>query len=1119
MSDANAGAIPGEEERQRKADEASPGRAGDLPERTLVGVGASAGGFDAVKALLSEMPPNPGLSLVIVMHLSPEHDSNLAELLQPCTRMPVTQVKGSAPIEPDHVYVIPPSANLDSVDTDLRVSELESAAQRRSPIDHFFRTMAETHGPRAIAVVLSGTGSDGTLGARRVKERGGLVIAQDPAEAEFDGMPQSAVASGAVDLTLSVREMASQILRLATTKPRVPVEAEALEQEEDTARTLRRILGQVRARTGHDFSRYKQSTIVRRIRRRMQVSMVETLGEYHELLRARRDEVQKLFEDLLITVTEFFRDPDTFEFLGAEILPALFEGKGADDTVRVWSVGCATGEEAYSLAMLMREQAGSRDPCPQLQLFASDLHEESLASAREGLYPASIASDVSPERLERFFKPESGGYRISRDLREMIVFANHNVLRDPPFSRLDMVVCRNLLIYLQRGVQKDLVGLFHYALRNGGRLALGRAETIDPDDLFVREDKRHALYRRLDVPSPQTNLPIFSPEQRTPPAEDGEQAPAEPDHAGSELSFAQLHWLMIERHGPASVLVGKNRDVVHSSAQASRYMHVPAGELTRNIFSLVREPLAMELRTAVHMAEETGQVARSKRVDMDIEGAERRVVVRVRPADDPRLTGFLLVMFDEFERPGLAGADAEEADSTSAATRRELQSELDLTKKRLQSIIEEYETSQEEMQSSNEELQSSNEELRSTLEELETSKEQLQSMNEELQTLNQENQHRVAELSRLSSDLENLLASTDIATLFLDPALRIVWTTPQVEEVFNVRATDKGRPISDLTHRLTDSDLQRDASEVRDHGHSVEREVQRDDGRWYLARVNPYRSSEGRREGVVIALIDITERKHAEESLKRARDEPERRVRERTTELETQTDRLRRLAREVTAAEHRERKRLASVLHDELQQWLVAAKMQTGRARKTVAEGAPERADTDLADVAGLIDDSIAASRDLTHQLRPPVLYEDGLVPALRWLAGDVEKKHHVHVDVTANPEHIDLDEDMRALLFESVRELLFNVVKHAGVEEARVEIEADGERLGIDVVDEGKGFDVTEVEAHHDEKAGLGLFALRERIQSLGGALELQSSPGAGTRTTLELPLVRRDRARAGAP
>lgn len=860
MEEASSPTTPAEGTRRNDASQDAPrdrDRSDGFP---IVGVGASAGGLAALKKFFKTAPDDGGLAYVVVVHLSPERESHLAELLQPHVSMPVEQVTETTPLQPNHVYVIPPNANLDTIDTHLRLSELEKQRQRRAPIDHFFRTLAKTHDGHAVGVVLTGTGSDGTLGLREIKANGGLVLVQDPNEAEYDGMPQSAIATGLIDLVLPINEMVAAILDYTRLASQVQLPVDESSVDEDLKELLNKIFALIRTRTERDFSRYKQSTILRRLGRRMQFTHTLELEDYLELLRKDPEEIRILADDILITVTSFFRDAEAYEALERSVLGQIFDGKGADDLIRVWSVGCATGEEAYSLAILLLEEAGCRDAAPSIQVFASDLHEHSLGKAREGFYPGDIEADVSPERLARYFEKEEGGYRIRQEVRELVVFAPHNLLSDPPFSQVDLISCRNLLIYLQRDVQGDVMEIFHYALRPQGFLLVGVSETVDTSDLFVREADSPWLYRKRNVVGPEPRLPVF-PLTRIQLGTRSKRS--EPEHVPQ--AYGKLHQELVEEFAPPSVLVSPDDKVVHFSANAGRYLVHPGGEATQSVFRLVRQELQLELRAAINEARRRLKPVRTKPVAVRMDNESSPVTMHVRPALRSHESNFVLLMFAEGTATGTELA-AEEA-PVPVHTRSELESELNISRERVQSIIEEYETSQEELKASNEELQSANEELRSTMEELETSKEELQSMNEELQTVNQENRHKVEELAQLSGDLANLLAATDIATLFLDRQLRILRFTPKVADIFSVRMTDRGRPLADFTHRLSYERLPADATEVLESLTPIEHEVQDNDGNSYLARLRPYRSSDDRIEGVVITFADITKRKIAERAL------------------------------------------------------------------------------------------------------------------------------------------------------------------------------------------------------------------------------------------------------------
>ena len=841
--------------------ERSPGT--QPPDFALVGIGASAGGLAALKTFLENVPEDSGLAFVVVMHLPAESESMLANLLQPHARIPVRKVAETNLIEPNRVYVIPPGHNLEAVDSNLHLSVLEESRRDRAPIDHFFRTLANTYDGLSVGVILTGTGSDGTLGIKEIKHVGGLTVVQDPSEAEYDGMPQSAIATGLVDLVLPVAEIPGAILRYVRTRPDIPVLPDDGDVEGDERQLLIKLLAQVRGRTGRDFTRYKRSTLMRRIQRRMQLHQIERFEDYLAYLRSKPEEARAIADDFLITVTNFFRDREVFQALEKDVMPRLFEHKGPDDNVRVWSVGCATGEEAYSVAMLLMEEAARREQPPTLHVFASDLHERSLKLAREGLYPGNIETDLLDDRLRRFFTKEGGGYRVRRELRDLVVFAPHNLLSDPPFSQIDLIICRNLLIYMQRDVQRDVIELFHYALRPNGVLVLGMSETIGRTDLFRVEDKQHCFYRKRNVPARDPRLPVFTPVH---PGPTGRTAPRQ-STSGPSTSYASLHMRMIERHTPPSVLINQDHDIVHLSRSAGRYLRMPGGEPTANVFKLLREELRLEVRAALHVVEKEQRSYQTEPIMIELEGERHRVAVEVGRPDDQEHEGLALLVFLESKASEGDTDELPVPERVESQDNGELREELDQTKQHLRGLIEKYETGQEEMRGANEELQSANEELRSTMEELETSKEELQSMNEELATLNQENRHKVEELSELSSDLENLLAATEIATLFLDRDLRILRFTPRVGELFNMRITDRGRPLTDLTHRLSYAQLLSDARRVLHDLKSLEREIQDQNGRWYLARILPYRAPHHRIGGVVITLIEITERKKAEDAL------------------------------------------------------------------------------------------------------------------------------------------------------------------------------------------------------------------------------------------------------------
>lgn len=830
-----------------------------LPPFYVVGIGASSGGLGALRTLFGAMPAKPGIAFVVVVHLSPEHESHLVELLQPCTQMPVCQVKETVELRPDQVYVIPPNANLNTIDTHLRLSALEARRIERAPIDHFLRTLARTHDGGAVGVILTGAGSDGALGLRQIKERGGLTIAQDPVEAEFDGMPRAAIATGMVDLVVSLRDIPTRLLSFCSTRPRLPVaDGENGLGDEDRA-VLEQIVGELRTRTGRDFSVFTRAMMLSRMRTRMQLRNTDTLSAYLDALRSAPDEAGALCRDLLTTVTEFFSEPGVFDYLAQHLLPSLFDRKREiQDRLRIWSIGCSTGEEAYSLAMLLLEEAERRERHPVLQVFASDLSADALKTARDGVYPIQVGATVSPERLERFFEQEGGHLRVRRELHEIVTFAAHDLFKDPPYAHLDLIVCRTLLSELQPAVRRGVLSLFHYALEPHGTLIVGPQDDLRELDLFVPEDKPDCVYRRRSGPRPPLVLPtVMRPFGR----DEGwmESSAAAPVPATARYPAAVFHRVM-ERHTPASVLIDADNWVLHYSTHVSRYLRLPGGVLTHDLPQLVREPIRSHLLQALDQVRRTGRPWSSAPFDVPGDHGSRSLTLSVDTVPGAESPGWLLVVFDEQPTMG-AAADAEELRAPGSSVRR-LRKELEQADQRLQILLT--------AQAADDVVQVANDELRRIVEELQSSREELQAVNEELITLDAENRQRLRQLSETSADLQHLLESTGIATLFIDRELRIVRFTPQLAELFNVRYSDVGRPLSDLTHELHYDELEADARHVLEHLVAVDREVAGSRDRCYLSRMLPYRTTARHVDGVVLTLIDITQRKRAEDELRLA---------------------------------------------------------------------------------------------------------------------------------------------------------------------------------------------------------------------------------------------------------
>jgi two-component system CheB/CheR fusion protein len=843
----------------------------------LVGIGASAGGLQALQQFFTHMPADSGMAFVVIMHLSPTYKSHAASLLQHTTEMAVVQVTEAVPVAPNHVYVIPPAQDLSMVDGAIHLQEREESRARHAPIDLFFRTLAETHGRSAAAVVLSGSGADGTSGIKWIKEHGGVALAQEPEEAEYAGMPRSAIATGMVDYILPVtalpdalvtywRNAATVRLPDAGAVPSSAVPPSAA-LSTDAAEALRELFALLRARTNHDFSQYKRPTLLRRIGRRMQIHGVADLPAYVLILRAELDEVQALLRDLLISVTHFFRDPEAWLSLES-LLPQIFAGRQVNDQVRVWVAGCATGEEAYTIAMLLAEYAATLDQPPRVQVFATDINENAISTARQGLYRETIAADVSPERLARFFVAEQGGYRIKRELRDLVLFAGHNLLRDPPFSRLDLITCRNLLIYLNRDVQEQVLKLFHFTLQPNGYLLLGASETVDGvPSLFTTIEKNQRLFQRRTAPSTMPanmpNLPLAGPPNR--PVITGRGG-----DIGSAQVLADVHQQLLAQYAPPSVLINQGYDIVRISRGGRRFLELTEGELSTNVLKLIHPNLRIELRTALFQAIGQDGPAETRPVRLDLQGETRLVGLLVQPLQEPEwMRGYVMVIFNE--SANISGAEPSAAGDAEPLVR-QLEEELQRTRDQLRTTLDQYETSDEEHKASNEELQAINEELRATTEELETSKEELQSINEELTTINQEMEHKVEELGQSNNDLQNLMASTQIGTIFVDRDLRIRRYTASAQAIFNLIPSDVNRPLAHITHKLDYDELAADVAQVIESLAKIEREMQSQVGRWYLARILPYRTFEDTIDGVTLTFVDITDLKQVEAERERLLD-------------------------------------------------------------------------------------------------------------------------------------------------------------------------------------------------------------------------------------------------------
>lgn len=1055
----------------------------------VVGIGASAGGLKALQQFFEAVPADSGMAFVVIMHLDPERESRIAALLQDRTSLPVTQVTRSVTVEADHVYIIPPGHDLAMHDHVIRVHP--RGAGVHVPVDLFFRTLADAYGADAVGVVLSGTGADGSAGVRSIKERGGITVAQDPAESEYDGMPASALATGYVDLALPAGRIPAELLRLRRVSSALSDDAPPA----DTEALLAQLFAALRARTGHDFSLYKRSTLLRRLDRRLRFNGVQRLEEYLPLLRAGEAEPAALVRDLLISVSGFFRDADAFAAL-ADAIPALFAGKGPGDAVRVWVVGCATGEEAYSISILLREHAATLETPPQIQMFATDIDETGYAWGREALYPHAAVAEISPERLHRFFTQEPGGFRVGKPLREGILFAVHNILHDPPFSRLDLISCRNLLIYLQPEAQEQVVETFHYALRAGGLLLLGASESAGESGLFVPAAGPQRLYRRNAAPQRvPSRLSAADPPARA----SGPYAGSAESRRRPAFAYGPLHLRMLEEYAPPSLVVNERLEVVHLSGGVGRYLHLGEGEPSHDLIALSRGDLRMELRAALYQAFEKGLSTSRSVPGHDGEGPVR---LRVGPPTGAGETGrFALVVLEEEAPPPLALPEPDGGAAAAAGVERELLR----AREQLEHASMARDRTVEELQAANEELRSINEEQKAAGEELETSREEIQSINEELTTINQEHQNTIDELKRTNADLQNLIESTEIATIFLDRELRIRRFTPAAEALFNFVATDPGRPLAHITHHLRYDALVADAGQVLSSLERVEREVASDDGRWFIVRINPYRSPDEGVDGAVVTCFDVTAQKRVEEELREAKVVAEQANLAKSTFLATLSHEFRtplngmlgyadilHLDGPLNAAQERKVERIKAG------GWHLAAMIDEILAFALRDEGRDQvRADRL---------DARQVAREAT-ELVEPAAEAKGLaffldVPdAPVWLVTDGGKLRQVLINLCGNAVKYTERGEIRLGVREDEKHIVFEV-RDTGI--------------GIALEHQARVFDrfwqVDSAATRSFGGMGIGLAAAREFSRLLGGDVEMESEPGRGSTFRVWLPRMRGD-------
>jgi two-component system CheB/CheR fusion protein len=850
----------------------------------IVGIGASAGGLAAFENFFSAIPDDtsPGVAFVVIQHLDPNHKSMLTDLIGRYTRMPVYEVKDGMVVQPNCIYVIPPNSDMILESGTLQLQEPVEPRGLRLPINLFFRSLALSKQELSIGIILSGTGEDGTLGARAIKDEGGIVMAQSLESSEYDGMPHSAIAAGLADYILPPAEMPAKLI--AYVNQTFGKRPHVIPKAEDTGK---RIFNLIRTKTGHDFSDYKQNTINRRIERRMAITNVNSLDEYMRYLEQNPAEVDALFQDFLIGVTSFFRNPTAFEALQEKVISNLFTGRHPDSVIRIWIPGCSTGEEAYSIGILLKEQMEMLKKNFKVQIFATDIDSRAIVKARSGVYSSTVSIDISQERLKRFFTQDSSGnYRIQKNIRDMIVFSEQDIIKEPPFSKLDLLSCRNMMIYMDRKLQKKLIPLFHYSLNKGGFLFLGPSETLGEFEyLFGTVDRKSKLFQKKDVSSGHLLIGTFIPprlESRET-KEPFNKAPVESEPQLRELT----EQTMLQHYASVGVLVNQRGDILYINGRTGMYLEPASGKAgPNNILKMAREGLKQELIMALHTAVVLKEPVFRFGLWVKTNGDFTTVNLALRPvaigSDESDRQNMFLVIIEETKKSaqsqiwkdtaigGSEGACEKSIDVDARIL--ELKRELQIKEENLKGFNEEMETSNEELKSSNEEMQSINEELQSTNEELETSKEELQSVNEELTTVNTELQSKVSDLSQAINDMNNLLAGTGIGTIFVDNQLHITRFTPQTTQVMNLIPTDVGRPVGHTVSNLPGYDrLVEDIKEVLDTLAAKDIEVQTKKGAWYLLRIRPYRTIEDVIRGAVLTFTDISEIKRAEETMKEAK--------------------------------------------------------------------------------------------------------------------------------------------------------------------------------------------------------------------------------------------------------
>lgn len=1080
---------------------------------TIVGIGASAGGLDAFERLLKHLPTDLGMSYVFVQHLDPTHPSHLTEILSRATRMAIAEVHDGMRVKPNQVYIIPPNATMTLRRGVLELVPRQDSQGAHLPVDFFFRSLATAQKHNAVGVILSGTASDGAAGMKAIKVAGGVTFAQDLESARYSGMPQSSISAGVVDFVLPPERIAEELKKMGSHpyfRPKPGEEQEKVQPEPEEDGDFRAILNNLQKSFGVDFTHYKQSTIQRRIRRRMALSSVATFREYDGYLEADQREAEALYKDMFVSVSGFFREPEAFKRLQRVVFPKLLKKRPADSPLRVWVPGCSTGEEAYSLAIALLEFVREKARSVQVQVFATDISDEAIEKARKGHYLNDASMEIDPRRLRRWFLRTEDGYQITKAVRDVVIFARHDATKDPPFSRLDLVSCRNLLIYLGPELQQKLIPLFHYALKADGFLFLGVAESVGSfQNLFNPVDKKFKIF----VKKPFSVRPRIEfgggdllKEGGVPRASKvQERLPA-----SAEALKEAADLMVLNEYAPPSVLVNEEGEILQFRGRTGSYLEPATGNATLNLLKMAREGLLPHLHAALREAQKKNSAVLREGVQVDQNGESRIVNLYVMPVKAPlaKQRYFLIMFQKQAERPVLrarrGGSGKREALRVTADSEklRKLKQEQIATKAYLESVIAKQDASNEELRSLNEELMSSNEELQSTSEELETANEELQSANEELTTLNEELQNRNTELGRANNDILNILTSMNLSLVIVDPEMRIRRFTPTAQAVFSLLPADIGRLITDFSFKMLR--LPHLTEQIREAiaGNTPKPEdVQDETGHWYSMQVRPYTTSDKETDGAVVALVDIHARVTREAEMKQTSAQ----LQDVTADRQVVQDELRGVQRRLQESPvSKERDAMARELHDGLGQVLAGVAVQLEAADGLLSpRQEPLRQHLGLA--RGLARDGLEQVRRTAWAWHTPVPLKGGQLPeAIDRLGHRLFDSTPIAYSFSAQGRPRPLSLPIENDLLMIAQEALVNVLRHSGASEVRAHLGFGKDEVRLEITDKGKGFDV---EATHQGQ-GFGLISMQERAESIGARFQVESTPGHGTRIEVVAPV-----------